>query len=262
MGYRPKRLNLREPRSFNEKIIWLKLNYRFPNGHLRVDKVLARDFVSQTIGSEYLIPTLKICSDVYEIDFNALPAAFVAKASHGSAWNIVCSDKSNLNVAEASAKLRRWLNYNYYYVGREWQYYDCPPRIIIEEHLELPGEKPLNDYKIFCFNGVPQLIQVDIDRQSSHTRNFYDTDWQRQTFGLLFPQHNKDVDPPECLGEMLDVAIRLSSDMPFARVDLYCQGGRVYFGEITFHPGGGCEPFSPPSYDDALGEMLQLPKIS
>jgi hypothetical protein len=262
LGATHKPLDLNCPSTFNEKINWLKVYHRFQGGHLLADKFTVRDFVTKTIGEQYLVPILGVYEEAEAIDFDSLPSSFVMKATHGSGWNIVCDDKSSLDQDAARRRLSEWLKYNYYYAGREWQYRDCKPRIICEEYLGGVSGPPLLDYKFFCFHGVPLYIQVDIDRYTKHTRNFYDVRWKRQPFSVLFPQSTREVEMPSQLDTMLDIARRLSAEMAFSRVDLYYQDGRILFGEITFHPGGGCEPFFPPEYDLKLGELLTLPDQS
>jgi len=150
--------------------------------------------------------------------------------------------------------LKDWLAQNYYDLGREWVYKDIPPKIICEKHLGLE----LIDYKIFYFNGEPQIIQLDIDRYSNHSRSIYDTDWNLQPFSLLYPNYKSIIQRPDNLDEMLYVGRKLSKDIPFVRVDLYSIHGTIVFGEMTFFPGNGFEKFSPEEYDYEIGTLLDI----
>lgn len=252
------KLNIRKPRSFSDKIIWLKLNHVIKNSSQLVDKFLVREFVSEKIGSEYLIPLIGAWDDAEAIEFDDLPDRFVAKASHGSGWNIVCEDKKKLDVKVAKRTFARWLKLNYYYYYREEQYRHCPPRIVIEKHLGDISNQPAEDYKFFCFAGEPKYVQIDVDRFTKHKQAFYDVNWNKLYFHQLFPRYNEPLEKPKKFDELLDMARKLSEGLPFARIDLYHHGGNPYFGEITLHPHSGCAPFFPFEYDLKFGNDLDL----
>ncbi|MGB2870014.1 MAG: ATP-grasp fold amidoligase family protein [Bacteroidota bacterium] len=258
-GRIPKLLNLKHPTTFNEKTIWLKMNHRYGNAHLLADKVRVKEYVSNVLDAKYLVPTIAVYDRAEDVDFERLPESFVLKANHGSAWNIICRNKAALNIQETRSKLAGWLNSNYYETGKEYQYKDIPPKILCETYLENSPDHPLVDYKVFCFSGEPRYIQVDLDRFTHHTRNFYDLNWNLLPFTTLYPLGRRVLSRPAALDEMLLVARTLSAGMVFARVDLFLFDGRVYFGEITLHHGGGFEPFVPAKYDRVLGEQMHLP---
>lgn len=258
-GVVPPALNVRDPRAFNEKIIYLKTRYRHPDAHLYADKVLVRDFVREAIGTQYLIPVLDVYDDALDIDFSSLPQRFILKANHGSTWNILCRDKGSLDIASTRKTLQNWLHTNYYSIGREYQYKYIKPRIIAEQLLEAEGGEELKDYKIFCFDGEPKFIQVDVDRFTNHKRVFFDLHWNRLPFSILYPPYQGKVDAPTSLQEMIFVAHKLSRGFPFIRVDLYESSKRVYFGEMTFHHEGGFAPIKPREYDQILGAYIRLP---
>ncbi len=258
-GRIPKRLDLQEPVTFNEKMIWLKMNHRCPDAHILADKVLVKDFVKRAIGGEYLIPTIAVYEDPEQIDFEILPRSFVLKPNHGSGWIIICRDKARLNIRKTRARLKGWLRTDYYRIGKEYQYRDIVPKVLCEAYLENTPAHPLLDYKIFCFSGRPELIQVDLDRFTRHSRNFYSPDWTLLPFTTLYPIGTKALPKPENLAKMLAVARELSKGLVFARIDLYIDKARVLFGEITLHHGGGFEPFVPAEYDLLLGRSLTLP---
>jgi teichuronopeptide biosynthesis TupA-like protein len=256
---KPRWLNLRRPRTFNEKTIWLKMHHRAPNAALLADKVRVKEYVAAVVGPQYVIPTIGVWEDAGAIDFAKLPDVFVLKANHGSSWNIICQCKSALDQPVTRDTLNEWLRTNYYDIGKEYQYRGIPPRIICETLLENSVEEPLDDYKIFCFSGRPFCVQVDLDRFTNHTRNFYDVDWNYMPFTTLYPLGTRRLPRPEALDEMLDVAKKLSAGLVFARIDLYYHRRRVYFGEVTLHHGGGFEPFIPREYDLTLGQQMKLP---
>lgn len=258
-GIFPKKLNLNVPTTFNEKIIWLKMNKLYKNAHILADKVLVKEHVKKIIGDKYIIPNIAVYDDPEEIKLYDLPSRFVLKANHGSGWNIVCENKSNFNIMEAKIKFHKWLKINYYDIGKEYQYQKIQPKILCETYLENTKDNPLLDYKIFCFGGKPEIIQVDFDRFTKHTRKYYDKCWRPLPFTILYPLKGSELSKPDALNEMLDIAEKLSKDMSFARIDLYYHKKNIYFGEITFHPEGGFGPFIPQEYDFTIGEYLHLP---
>lgn len=260
-GLLPKVLNYNNPRTFNEKIIWLKLNYQHSRAPIFVDKVRVKEFVRDTIGEQYLIPTIQVFENPDQIDFDALPGSFVLKANHGSGWNIICDNKEKLDFDSTRERLWDWISTCYYKIGKERQYETIPRRIICEKYLGGNQSEALNDYKVFCFNGKAVYIQVDLDRFTCHTRSFYNLNWEKMPFTSLFPLSSRVLPRPEGLDEMLRIAKCLSSGLPFARIDFYYYEGRVYFGEITLHHGGGFEPFMPKQYDMKLGGMLDLSMV-
>jgi hypothetical protein len=253
-----KKLNLVNPRTFSEKIQWLKLFDKNPLYTTLADKYLVREYVKSKVGEDVLNELYGVYEDFENIDFNKLPNSFVIKATHGSGWNIICSDKRNLDLTSTKKIVDQWLSENYYDYGREFVYKDIRPRIVIEKYISNNDNSPLNDYKIFCFNGSPKFIQVDIDRFTNHTRNFYDTNWNRLPFRLLYKSSPKEVERPKNLNSMLEIAKKLSENIKFCRVDLYEVNKKIIFGEITFYPENGLGKFDPSEYDRVIGEYLKL----
>jgi hypothetical protein len=250
--------NLKAPKSFNEKIQWLKLNYRDPLIQKCANKLLAREYVRNCCGPEILVPLVGCYESVEEIKFEDLPRRFVCKASHGSGWNIVATDKDKLNWAVESQKMKKWMATDFSAIGREWAYKDSPRKILIEHFLDGPDGQSPYDYKIFCFNGNPRFVQVDTDRFSGHRRSFYDLNWLQLHFGLEYPIENRVLPRPMGLDKMVEIAKKLSKQFPFVRCDLYDCIGNVYFGELTFYPGKGTERFNPHKADHAVGGLLTL----
>lgn len=252
-------VNIGTPKTFNEKIQWLKLYYKKKIITSLADKVAVRAYVSKTIGANYLIPIHGIYNHYSEIDFKALPETFALKAAHGSKWNIICQSKKELNETQLYKNIKKWAKSNYYWYGYEYAYKNIPPRFICEQLILDQNNQIPKDYKIFCFDGIPQFIQVDSDRFVKHTRAIYDTKWTRQPFELGFESSKSDDTPPQNLHKMLSIAESLSKDFPFVRVDLYDCDKQIYFGEMTFYPGEGSEQFKPQKWDRILGDFLNLP---
>ena len=254
-----KSLNLKEPKTFNEKLQWLKLYNRNHEYTKMVDKYEAKKYVSARIGEQYVVPTLGVWNRFEQIDFDMLPNQFVLKCTHDSGGLVICRDKEDLDLNIAKEKLRKSLFTNYYYNGREWPYKDVSHRILAEEYLE-NGEEGLHDYKIWCFNGEPQYIQYITGRIGKVTyEKFYDKNWTPQSFTYHNPILKSDVECPEQLGKMLDLARKLAKDSPFLRVDFYVlNNSEIKFGELTFYPMSGFEKWHPEEMGNKLGEMLSI----
>jgi hypothetical protein len=254
-----RRLNLRRPELYNEKLQWIKLYDRKPLYSRLADKLAVREYVGEKGCGGYLIPQIAACDAPGEINWDALPDRFVIKCTHGSSSNIICADKSRLDRAKAIAKLEGWMNRSWYWMSREWPYKDIPPRILIEEFIgDEAGNAPY-DYKFLCFDGEPAYVIVDADRYTRHTRTLYSPDWVRQDVFNRHPNIPREIPRPKNLDVMLDTARKLSGGIPHVRVDLYETAGRVYFGEMTFFHGYGMEVFRPRSFEQRLGSLIPLP---
>jgi hypothetical protein len=260
-GQIPKLLNLRCPKTFTEKTIWLKMHHRAKDATRLVDKVAVKEYVRAKIGSDYIVPTLAVYDFADQIDPDSLPKAFVMKTNHGSGWNVICRDKNTLDWEKAKKQLDLWMASDYSRIGKEYQYAAIPRKILCEPMLGA-SDQQLNDYKVFCFSGQPTFIQVDVDRFTNHQRCYYDVAWNRVPFTTLYPLADRVIPRPPPLREMLEVAAVLSSDLVFARIDFYVVENRLYFGEVTLHHGGGFEPFFPRIYDARLGAYIQLPSAA
>lgn len=259
-AYVGKSLNLENPKTFNEKIQWLKLNDQNPDYVNLSDKHLVRDFVEKTIGSQYLIPQLGVWKKFEDIDFDKLPNQFVLKCNHDSGSVVICKDKSTLDKKKIKKFLNKRLAQNYYWSGREDNYRNIRPRIIAEMLLKSECEDIL-DYKIFCFDGKPRFVQVDVGRFSNHCRNFYDLNWDfiDVQYGCKNDKKRGSAKPLN-FSEMLTLAEKLSKNIPHVRVDFYEVGGKIYFGEMTFHHGSGLMKICPDMYDYLWGDFLKLPQ--
>ncbi|NER15514.1 glycosyltransferase [Leptobacterium flavescens] len=260
--YTDKKLDLENPTEFNQKIQWMKIYYQKPILSILVDKYSVREYIKDKIGDQYLNDLIKVYERASDVNFNELPEKFVLKAVHGSNYNIIVKDKKKLNRLTARWKMHKWMGRNYYYSGGlEWAYKNVTPRIICEKFLNEIGKESINDYKFFCFNGVPKFIQIDIDRHTDHSRCFYDIDWKKLPFSMTKYKHYQgEVEKPEKFDEMFDLVKRLAEDFPFVRVDFYAIGEKIIFGEMTFYPGDGIEEFYPDEYNTTIGNYLQLPE--
>lgn len=254
-------LNLKNPKTFNEKLQWLKLYDHNPKYIDLVDKFAVRKYVSEIIGEKYLIPLLGVYDNVEEINWEELPNQFVLKCTHGSGCNIICTNKKNLDIAKANLKMNKWLKMNWYWYGREWPYKYIKPRIICEKYMVDESGTELKDYKLMCFNGKVKCSFVCLNRNTSSGLNvdFYDMDWKNMPFQRRYPNSGTIIHRPKEFNKMVDYAEKFSTDIPFLRVDFYETNGQLFFGELTFYPGSGFEEFTPESYDYLLGSWIDLP---
>lgn len=256
VGYWP---NLKDPKTFNEKLQWLKLNDIHPEYTKMVDKIEAKKYVASIIGEEYIIPTYGTWDSVDEIDWDSLPNQFVIKVTSDSGGIVVCKDKAKLDIEKAKAKLFNGWGKNYYRFNKEYPYKDVKPRILAEKYLMDESGFELKDYKIFCLNGKPTMVQLDFDRFHNHKKNMYSPEWELLPFSFNYPSHPEiKFERPQKLDEMLEIARKLSKGIPFLRVDLYWTGEQIYFGELTFFPASGMGKFEPLKWDRILGDKLCL----
>jgi hypothetical protein len=253
-----KALNLQDPQTFNEKLQWLKLNNRDPKLSEFVDKYRVKDFVTRTVGSEYVLPTAALFERADDIKLSELPEKCILKATHGSAWNIIIRDKGRVDERKIQRFFQKRLSANYYTHSREWPYKNVKPRVLCEELLVAKSGALPMDYKIWCFNGSPEYIAVDVDRFEDHKRAIFDFNWSRQDFSSARPFSKVDIPRPRALDEFSDLARALSSVAPFVRVDLLLHEDRPYVGELTLYPGSGMSKFFPESADQRIGRKLRL----
>lgn len=248
-------LNLKNPKTFSEKIQWIKLNDHNPLYTTCSDKVAVREFVQNKIGKTYLIPIIGVYNNTREIDWGKLPDKFVLKLNTGSGYNLICKNKGNLDTKEVDKLFDAWMKEKFYQRHKEYHYRDIEKKILCEEYLE---DETLFDYKVFCFNGKPYIIMVEMGKQYSNHRNIYNPDWTRHEGWITFPQDSFDIPKPECLQEMLDVASILSEGFKEVRVDFYIVKNKLYFGEMTFTSGAGFSVFSTYDFDLELGNQFDI----
>ena len=261
-----RRLNLNNPKSYNEKLQWLKIHDRKPEYTQMVDKAGVKDYIAKTIGEQYVIPTLGIWKHFDDIDFTTLPEKFVLKCTHDSGGLVICKDKKTLDKVSAKKKIEKCLKKNYFYGTREWPYKDVKPRIIAEPLLEQANGEEICDYKVMCFNGKAKLIELHMNRHSDHhTQDFYDVNWQKTEISQgkgYGGCSDIEVSKPSCLNEMLRLSETLTKDMAHCRVDWYVVNGHLYFGELTFFDGSGFDLFDRYEDDLLLGSWINLENIS
>jgi len=252
-------LELENPVYYNDKLQWLKLNWYDSDAGKCADKYGVREFVEDKIGPEYLNKLIAVYQAVEEIDIKVLPNKFVLKGTHGSGFNLICRDKAKIDWMRARKEMRRWMRSKYYLQNREWVYKDIRPRIICEVFLEDSDGKPPMDYKVFCFNGEPKFVQVDIDRFGQHKQNFYDTNWDVLDVEIWCDK-DKDmlIERPKKFDEMLEISRKLSAQFPHVRVDLYNLGGKIIFGELTFFHLSGMAKFRDVEFEGQMGVWLDL----
>ena len=256
-----KKLDLKNPQTFNEKLQWLKLYDRKPEYTMMVDKYEAKKYVADKIGNEYIIPTLGIWDSFDEIDFDVLPNQFVLKCTHDSGGLVICRDKKQFDKEAAREKIEKSLKSNFFWVGREWPYKNVKPRIIAEKYMEDTETKDLRDYKFFCFGGVAKCYKVDFDRFVEHHANYYNVDGTILDFGEAAypPNPKKKLDIKETvIKKMEKFATELAKDTPFLRADFYDVDGKVYFGEMTFYPASGFGKFTSDEGDEMMGKWIPV----
>lgn len=253
-----KKLDLRNPKTFNEKLQWLKLYDRKEIYTTIVDKYEVKKYIGKKIGSEYIIPTIGVWNKFEDIDFDKLPNQFVLKCTHDSGGLVICKDKTSFDIPSARKKIESSMKNNFFWLGREWPYKNVQPRIIAEQYMA----DDLRDYKLFCFDGAPRMTLVCSERftEEGLKEDFYDEAWNH--LDVQRPNHGNAILPierPKQYELMKELAAKLSEKMPFARIDFYEINEKVYFGEITFYPASGFEGFKPEEWDLKLGEWIKLP---
>ncbi|MFW6029415.1 MAG: ATP-grasp fold amidoligase family protein [Halanaerobiales bacterium] len=261
------KLDLDNPKLYNEKIQWLKLNYRNPLLNICVDKYEVRRYVKSKIeGAEsILIPIIGVYNSVDEIDFKHLPNSFILKLTNGSSFNYICFKKSPSEIRKIKSRFKKWTKLNYYSIGREWAYKNVKNRILCEELLITSTGNPPEDYRFFCFNGEVKFIAVDIEsvidgvKNTNYYRNLYDKNWNMISGTIEYPNKpDHKIKKPTKLNKMIDVAEKLSSDFPAVRVDFYYFDDIFYFGELTFYHASGYQNIQPYALEKKMGEWIKL----
>lgn len=255
-------LNLKNPKTFNEKLQWLKLNYHDENLPQRVDKQGYKEWAKSIIGEQYLPKTYGVWDSFEQIEWGRLPDQFVLKTTHDQGGVVICKDKDVFDFETAQKKLNKHLQTNLYYRFREWPYKYVKPRIMAEELLVDSEKGDLWDFKFYCFNGVPKIMYVALGRSSGHTP-FYFFDMNFKPLDIVRPGHepcNDVIEKPLGWEAMKELAGKLSTGQPHVRVDFYCIGKKVLIGEYTLFQGGGMITFEPKEWDFRLGTLINLPE--
>lgn len=260
-GYR---MNFRDPQTFNEKLMWMKVYYQEPLITKCCDKFAVKDYVANVIGPEYAVPTIKSWTNAGQIDFDELPDRFVLKVNWSSGYLKIVKDKSELDEDATRRQFAKWIKpyRNSYYQTFNWGYKNMPPIIFAEEYLEQANEQ-VYDYKFFCFNGRVDSLFIATDRQDKSrptTFDFYDADFKPLDITYGGHAHVKTPhEKPANFEKMKELAAKLSKPFPFVRVDFYDLGDRVYVGEMTFYSGGALLSFEPVEWDKIYGDKIRLP---
>lgn len=255
-----RKLDLKNPKSFNEKLQWLKLHDRKPEYSQMVDKYAVKDYVASLIGEEFIIPTIGVWDRFEDIDIASLPNQFVMKCTHDSGSIVICKDKKLFDIEHAKKIIEKGLGHSSYWTAREWPYKNVKPRIIVESYISENKNGELKDYKFFCFSGEVKFFKVDYDRYTSHRANYYDLNKKFLPFyEAMFPSDkNKDIEFPDNLQDMIELAKIVSKNKLFVRVDFYNCSGKIYFGEITFFPSGGFGVIEPYEWDLKIGDWIRI----
>lgn len=258
LNYSP---NFNDPKTFNEKVQWLKLNDRLPIHTICADKYAVRNYVINKIGEKYLVPLVFKTENIRDINEDTIPNyPVIVKTNHDSSGGIIIKDKSAVNWVNTQNILGKNLSINYYYRFKEWQYKHVKPLIIVEKLLQTSDGKIPNDYKMYFFNGELQFTQVDMGKsENKWRRNLYDNDWNLLNF-LIKRENGESIKKPELFDEMISLGKKLAEPFSFVRVDFYYFDNTIYFGELTFHPQSGHSKFIPESFDVFYGEKLKLHK--
>jgi hypothetical protein len=261
-GYK---LDLKNPKTFNEKLQWLKLFDRKPLYTTLVDKYAVRDYIAKTIGEEYLIPLIGVWDSFDDINFDDFPNQFVLKCNHDSSSVIICKDKTKFDIDKARKKLLHCLKRNGYNFGREWPYKNIKPRIIAEKYMtDSDDVDNLTDYKFFCFNGKADSVMLCLERNTGDTKfYFFDKNWNLRRYNIRGKNAPSDFTLPKPAGmdQMFELAEKLSTGLPYARIDLYYSNDKIYFGEITFFPASGFDTNILPETDLYFGNLINLEEI-
>ena len=253
--------NIDNPSLFTEKLQWLKLNDHNTMYTKLVDKYEVKEYVSNIIGAQYVIPTLGVWNSPDEIEFDTLPDRFVLKTTFGGGCDgvIICRDKSSIDYGETIIKLRKSFETNPYLRAREWPYKNVPHRIIAEKYME-DDSGELRDYKFYCFNGIPKVMLVASNRFSNHNFNYFDMDFNVLPItSAMGSQSDSCIERPVCFEEMKEIAKKLAKDLTHVRVDLYCCQDKVYFGELTFYDSSGYDDLNSKEWNQKFGNWLSLP---
>ncbi len=255
LGYK---CNLNSPQTFNEKIQWLKLHDRTSLHTKCADKIGVREVVAECLGEEYLVPLYAEFETAEQFNEQKIPyESYVVKTNHDSGTVFVVEDKNDTNFPLIKSKLKQKLATNYYLNKREWQYKNIIPKITVEKLLSTENGGIPNDYKILCFNGKAHFIHVDTGRFSDHKRTFFDCNWKPLELEKGYIR-DLDIPKPTTLNEMIYCAEKIAKMFRFVRVDFYDCDGKLYFGEITFHPSSGFGKFTPETFDLEWGKLLEL----
>ena len=257
--YMDKKLKLKNPQTFNEKLQWLKLYDKNTLYTQLADKYEVRQYVNDKIGEQYLVPLIGVYDSVEHIPFNELPEQYVLKCTHDCGTAIIKNTANKISDRDIKFKLNRALKRDYYYDHREWCYKNIKPRIICEQLIKTQDNNPPRDYKIFCFDGEPKFLFVASDRGRGTKFDFFDIEWNKYPLMQHYPNSDYNIEKPRYWDDMVACAKKLSIGFKHVRVDFYVdQDDKIIFGELTFYHFGALQPFEPKEYDEYFGSLIKL----
>ncbi len=249
------------PKTFNEFICARKVRLDEYWLYKYTDKYEVRNYVAQCIGEQHLNEIYGVFSSFDDIPFDVLPNQFVLRGTHGSAYNVIVNNKKELDRMKTKKFVNHFLKQNYYYFGREKNYYKIVPRVICDKYIEGVADGTVPEAKVFCFRGKAKFISYNIVINGQTYTNHYDSTWKKLDYRQGYPEYNKHILIPN-QKEIIELAEKLAHMFDFVRVDLYNLPNNIIFSELTFHSGGGLVPFEPESYDYKFGEYFKEVSIS
>lgn len=260
-----RKLDIENPKTLNEKIQWLKINSHENIHTILADKYEARKWLADRFGDEYLVPLLFETTDYRKVNAENIPnEPCIVKGNNGCGSYLIIRDKSIVDWKKLQLECKKWLHTNYYYASQEWQYKNIKPRIIVEKLLVTKDGKIPNDYKLHFINGELKFVYCSVDREGGNHRNIYDSSWKPLDFVWIAPSkvrndlRGPEIDKPETFDKMVEIGKEIAKLFKYVRVDFYDVDGKLYYGEVTLHHGGGFDVFIPEKFDFEYGEELIL----
>lgn len=258
-----KLINFKNPVGYNEKLQWLKIHDKHPEYGPLVDKLAVRNHIEKVLGKEYLFPLLGYWDSFDAIDFSSLPEQFVLKCNHDSGSTKIIKNKSSLGHAEMEELRKHFskrLKRDFFFAGREYPYKGIKPYIMAEQMMidQSNPNSSIEDYKFYCFNGIPEVVLIVTDRNTDCRFDFFDMDYKHLNIIKGHLPSDRTIHKPDKFEEMKSIAKNLAKNKRFVRIDLYEINGQIFFGEYTFFPGGGFQLFNPPEWERKLGDWIDL----
>lgn len=254
--------DLESPKTFNEKIQYIKLFERSSLRKTFASRIHSRSYIATVTDEKYLIPLIGVYDELTKKEWDTLPSHFVLKANHGCGMVKIIQKKKEHDFNDIYQTVKKWQKTDYYKIGREWVYKNLTRSLLVEKLLLNEESEIPEDYKFFCFNGTVEVIQVDFGRFTNQKRNLYDRNFNLLPARIIYENYSGYVSRPDNLDKAIKVSERLSAGVSFLRVDLYLLGEELYVGELTNYPGNGFAKIIPPSFDRALGDKLHLDPAS